>query len=117
MLQNLKKQLINLNKECLNIQDLITDGINRLKEIALNKSIFATSEEYIEMLIQGERQEQKEGYQIRIEGLQMLLKQKQTLREVYEKKNNKFNDITKFINESLTEEYKLDDPSSDCIMF
>ena len=36
---------------------------------------------------------------------------------MYEKKNNKFNDITKFINESLTEEYKLDDPSSDCIMF
>ena len=117
MLQNLKKELINLNKECLNIQDLITDGINRLKEIALNKSIFATSEEYIEMLIQGERQEQKEGYQIRIKGLQMLLKQKQTLIEVYEKKNNKFNDITKFINESLTEEYKLDDPFSNCIMF
>ena len=117
MLQNLKKELINLNKECLNIQDLITNGINRLKEIALNKSVFATSEEYIEMLIQGERQEQKEGYQIRIKGLQMLLKQKQTLREVYEKKNNKFNDITKFINESLTEEYKLDDPFSDCIMF
>ena len=56
----------------MNIQDLITNGINRLKEIALNKSVFSTSEEYIEILIQGERQEQKEGYQIRIEGLQML---------------------------------------------
>lgn len=117
MLQNLKKELITLNRECLNTQDLITEGINRLKEIALNKSVFATSEEYIEMLIQGERQEQKEGYQIRIEGLQMLLKQKQTLREVYEKKNKKFNDISKFINDSLTEEYKLDDPSSECLIF
>ena len=47
----------------------------------------------------------------------MLLKQKQTLREVYEKKNKKFNDISKFINDSLTEEYKLDDPSSECFIF
>ena len=117
MLQNLKDELINLNKECLSIQDLITEGINRLKEIALNKSVFATSEEYIEMLIQGERQEQKEGYQVRIEGLQMLLKQKKTLREVYEKKNNKFNDMKRFIDQSLTEEYKLNDPSSECIIF
>ena len=117
MLHNLKNELIMLNRECLNIQDLISEGINRLKEIALNKSVFATSEEYIEMLIQGERQEQREGYQIRIEGLQMLLKQKKTLREVYEKKNKKFNDITKFINDSLNQEYKLEDPSSECILF
>ena len=117
LLQNLKKELINLNKECLDTQELITEGINKLKEIALNKSVFSTSEEYIEMLIQGEKQEQKEGYQIRIEGLQMLLKQKQVLRDVYENKSKKFDDITKFINESLTNEYKLDDESSECLVF
>lgn len=117
MLQNLKKQLINLNKECLDTQELITEGINKLKEIALNKSVFSTSEEYIEMLIQGEKQEQKEGYQIRIEGLQMLLKQKQVLRDVYENKGKKFHDMNRFINDSLTNEYKLDDESSECLVF
>ena len=117
MLQNMKSELISLNKECLDTQDLITEGINRLKEIALNKSVFATSEEYIEMLIQGERQEQSEGYQIRIEGLQMLLKQKKLLRETYEKKNKKLQDINKFINDSLNQEYKLEDPQSECKIF
>lgn len=117
MLQNLKIELISLNKECLETQDLITEGINRLKEIALNKSVFATSEEYIEMLIQGEKQEHNEGYEVRIQGLQMLLKQKRILREVYEKKNKKLDDITKFINDSLNQEYKLDDPKSDCLIF
>ena len=62
MLQNMKSELISLNKECLDTQDLITEGINRLKKIALNKSVFATSEEYIEMLIQCEKQERNEGY-------------------------------------------------------
>ena len=38
---------------------------------------------------------------MRIEGLQMLLKQKRTLREVYEKKNKKLEDINKYINDSL----------------
>ena len=71
-----------LNKQCLDIQDLITSGINRLKEIALNKSVFATSEEYIDLLIQNERSECKEGYEIRIQGLQLLKKQKKTLREI-----------------------------------
>ena len=117
MLQNMKTELISLNKECLDTQDLITEGINRLKEIALNKSVFATSEEYIEMLIQGERQEHNPGYEIRIEGLQMLLKQKRMLREVYEKKNKKLDDINKFINDSLNEEYKLEDPHSECLVF
>ena len=108
MLHNLKLELISLNKECLDTQELITEGINRLKEIALNKSVFATSEEYIEMLIQGEKQEHNEGYEVRIQGLQMLLKQKRMLREVYEKKNKKLDDVTKFINDTLNQEYKLD---------
>ena len=69
------------------------------------------------MLIQGEKQERNEGYQMRIEGLQMLLKQKRTLREVYEKKNKKLEDINKFINDSLNEEYKLEDSHIDCTIF
>ena len=73
LLQGAKNELIALNRDCLDIQDLITKGINRLKEIALNKSVFATSEEYIDLLIQTERSECKEGYEIRIKGLNLLM--------------------------------------------
>ena len=113
-----KNDLIQLNKDCLEIQDLITKGINRIKEIALNKSVFATSEEYIDLLIQNEKSECKNGYEIRIEGLQLLKKQKQTLREIYEKKNSKLMDINKFIDENLEKEYKLNDVNCpDCKIF
>ena len=113
-----KNDLIKLNKDCLDIQDLITKGINRLKEIALNKSVFATSEEYIDLLIQNERSECKEGYEIRIQGLQLLKKQKKTLREIYEKKKRTLIDINKFIDDNLEKEYKLkDENSTDCNIF
>ncbi len=113
-----KNDLIQLNKDCLDIQDLITKGINRLKEIALNKSVFATSEEYIDLLIQNERSECKEGYEIRIQGLQLLKKQKKTLREIYERKNSTLIDINKFIDDNLEKEYKLkDENSTDCNIF
>ena len=33
------------------------------------------------------------------------------------KKNKKLDDVTKFINDTLNQEYKLDDPKSDCLIF
>ena len=113
-----KKDLIDLNMHCLDIQDLITKGINRLKEIALNKSVFATSEEYIDLLIQTEMSENKPGYEIRIEGLKLLKNQKRALREIYEKKNNQLIDINKFIDDNLEKEYKIKDlDDSECVIF
>ena len=113
-----KKDLIDLNMHCLDIQDLITNGINRLKEIALNKSVFATSEEYIDLLIQTEMSENKPGYEIRIEGLKLLKNQKKALREIYEKKNNQLIDINKFIDDNLEKEYKIKDlDDADCAIF
>ena len=97
---------------------MITSGINRLKEIALNKSVFATSEEYIDLLIQTERSENKPGYEIRIEGLQLLKKQKKSLREIYEKRNVQLTNINKFIDENLEKEYKIGDVNElDCCIF
>ena len=96
----------------------ITSGINRLKEIALNKSVFATSEEYIDLLIQTERSECKPGYEIRIEGLNLLKNQKKTLREIYERKNNQLQDINKFIDDNLEKAYKIGDINEmDCCIF
>ena len=48
ILQGLKKELININKECLNTYDLLSEDINRLKEIALYKRVFEISEANIE---------------------------------------------------------------------
>jgi len=118
LIQGAKNDLISLNKQCLEIQDLITHGINRLKEIALNKSVFATSEEYIDLLIQTEQSENKPGYEIRIEGLKLLKTQKKTLREIYEKRNNQLLDINKFIDDNLEKEYKIGDINElDCCIF
>ena len=118
LIQGAKRELIELNKYCLDIQDLITSGINRLKEIALNKSVFATSEEYIDLLIQTERSECKPGYEIRIEGLNLLKNQKKTLREIYERKNNQLININKFIDDNLEKEYKIGDINEiDCCIF
>lgn len=118
LIQGAKKDLIELNKHCLDIQDLITNGINRLKEIALNKSVFATSEEYIDLLIQTEQSENKPGYEIRIEGLKLLKNQKRVLREIYERKNNQLLNINKFIDENLENEYKIGDVNeTNCCIF
>ena len=35
-----KQDLINLNIECIDTHDLITKSINRLQQIALNKTVF-----------------------------------------------------------------------------
>lgn len=70
----------------MNIQDLIIEVINRLKEIELNKRDFESSEEYIELMIAKEKCEKTIGYVARIEGLQIIKKQKQLLREIFKKK-------------------------------
>jgi len=47
LLMGAKQDLINLNMECINTQDLITKSINRLQQIALNKTVFESSKEHI----------------------------------------------------------------------
>ena len=118
LIQGAKKDLIALNKHCLDIQDLITNGINRLKQIALNKSVFATSEEYIDLLIQTEQSENKPGYEVRIQGLKLLKNQKRVLREIYERRNAQLLDVNKFIDENLENEYKINDENdTNCLIF
>lgn len=99
-----KKDLVNLNMECINTQDLITKSINRLQEIALNKTVFESSEEHIDLLIETEKSEHKEGWKTRIEGLELLKQQKRMLREIYQGENQKMNQIKDFIEDSLKKE-------------
>ena len=67
-----KQDLTNFFVECINTQDLITKSINRLQQITLNKTVFESSEEYIELLIETEKSECKEGWKTRIEELKLL---------------------------------------------
>ena len=99
-----KQDLTNLNVECTNTQDLITKSINRLQQITLNKTVFESSEEYIELLIETEKSEHKKGWQTRIEGLELLKQQKKMLREIYKGENQMMNDMRKFIEDSLNKE-------------
>jgi GTP-binding protein EngB required for normal cell division len=112
-----KDDLINLNIECINTQDLITKTINRLQEIALQKTVFESSEEHIDLLIENEKSEHKEGWQTRIEGLELLKQQKKMLREIYHGENQKMNDMRKFIEDSLIKEKNLNDPKATCSIF
>jgi hypothetical protein len=47
LIQEAKKELIEIYKKCLDIQDLITKIINLLNEISLNKNVFGISDEDI----------------------------------------------------------------------
>ena len=102
-----KQDITNLNVECINTQYLITKSINRLQQITLSKTVFESSEEYIELLIETEKSEHKEGWQTRIEGLELLKQQKKMLREIYKGENQKMNDMRKFIEDSLNKEKNL----------
>ena len=91
------KMEYNINMECINIQNLIIKSINKLQKIALNKNIFETSEDYIELLIENEKFEFKNGWQKIIEELEHLKQLEKMIREIYKGENQKMNDMKKFI--------------------
>ena len=71
-LRTIKGQLISLNVECMETQRLMMDCINEIHKIALNKSVFSSVEEHIDELIILEKIEHREGWQERVEGLEIL---------------------------------------------
>ena len=85
--------------KCMNIQENIKDIINKIARIALNPNTL-NSEEYIELLIRSEKQEQKTGWQKRVDGLEAMKKQQKLLRQAFkgEMKNDEFE---KFKNELI----------------
>ena len=106
ILENIKNTIYLLNTECIDTQDKITKTINRLKQIALNKDILS-SEEHIELLIQSEKMEKKEGFIQRIEALELLKRQKILMRQAYQNKIPPMEDLKKFLNETYEKENKM----------
>ena len=103
LLMSAKNELINLNMECINIQDSIIKTFNNLQQIALNKTFFESSEELIES-IEIEKCEKREGWQKRIEGLEFVKQQNKVLREIYKGENQNMNNMKKFVEDLLTNE-------------
>ena len=81
----------------INIKNLITQSINILKKIALNKTVVEFSEESIESLIEFEKENRIIGWKIRVEELEAFKQQKKMVKEIYKGENQKMNYIRKFI--------------------
>lgn len=107
LLMGAKNDLIKLNLECISTQQEMMISVNRLKEIALNKTVYESVEEHIDELILNEKSEHKDGWQIRVQGLQVMKEQKKKLREISQGKNEDFDKIKKVIEDSISNEENL----------
>ena len=103
-----REELIKLNIELLETQENINNSINLLHEIALNKSVFESAEQHLDLLIEVEQSEHKPGWQSRIQYLYLLKEEKRILRECYQGKNQKMNDLRKFVEEEINKYCDID---------
>ena len=103
-----REELIKLNIECLQTQNDITESINLLRKIALNKSVFESAEEHIDLLIEVEKSEHKFGWQKRINSLNELKNQKKMLREIYKGENQTLNQIKEFVEKKINDYCDID---------
>jgi len=78
----LKNDISDLEKEN---QVTIVNSINKIKKIALNT--FLLDDEYIELLIENEKSEQKPGFKQRVEEMKRIKEQLKFMKEIYENKN------------------------------
>ena len=103
-----RDELIKLNIQCLETQEQINSSINLLHEIALNKSIFESAEQHIDLLIEVEQSEHKPGWQNRIHGLNALKAEKRMLRECYNGSNEQMNQIRNFVEKEINKYCDID---------
>ena len=68
---------------CLKLQEEVKKHIDKLKKIALNKSSFESSEDYINEIIITEKQEHKPGWEARVSSYEELKKKHKMIRDAY----------------------------------
>jgi len=107
-----KKDLIEIKTDCLKTQDEMIKSINLLYKKALNKSVFESAEEYIDLLIEEEKAEHKTGWQSRVDGLMLFKKEKKMLKEIYQGENQNFNQLKDFVEKIVDKYYEIDVNSS-----
>lgn len=69
--------------DCYYIQDEIRECIEKLKAEALYPNVNETSEEYIDMLIEAEKSEKKNGYKDRIKSLESLKQNNKLINQMF----------------------------------
>lgn len=107
--------------KCLKVQEEIKKSVDRLKQIGLNSNPLSQND-YIDLLIESEKNQRKPGWQGRIRGLEGLKNIHQTIKEAYESKNNKikkFSDFEEQYLKEMTKNYEKDyeKDNSNCSIF
>ena len=97
LFQGAKDELITINMDCLEYQELICKSVQKIEQIALNKTKFGSDEEFIDLLIEVEKSDHNPDWQKRINNLEMLKEEKKLLREIYQGTNKQMNQIKEFI--------------------
>ena len=96
-MEGLENYITKQNIELMETQEGMKNTINELKKIALNKDIFDSAEEQIDLYIENEKIEHKPGWQKRIEAFNILKKQKRKLKEIYNGDHMDANKIQSFM--------------------
>ena len=117
ILDGLEKDISNMNIELMNTQEEMKNTINELKKIALNKDLFDSAEQHIDLLIENEKFERKPGWQKRIEAYNILKRQKIKLKEIYNGEHPDANKIQKFIMKYNREEIKKKSKTEQCLIW
>ncbi|XP_056246295.1 uncharacterized protein LOC130178251 [Seriola aureovittata] len=71
LIERQEEEIVHLQDMIVSLMDQSADSITRLQEIALRPNPLTTPE-YIDLLIEGEKSEAKEGYQARIQSLEAM---------------------------------------------
>ena len=81
---------------CLQLQNIIKEAVDKLRGIALKKNVVESVSEYIDLMIQSEKDEKKAGYHERIHGLNDMKKQYDLLKQICNNdKNSNFSQVLK----------------------
>ena len=116
ILEGLEQDISRNNIELMQTQEEMKNTINELKKIALNKDVFDSAEQHIDLLIENEKFEQKKGWQKRIEAFNILKRQKIKLKEIYHGKHTDANKIQDFLKRFNREEIKKH-ADSGCLIY
>ena len=115
ILDGLEQEISKMNIELMQTQEEMKNTINELKKIALNKDVFDSAEQHIDLLIENEKYERKPGWQKRIEAFNILKRQKIRLKEIYHGQHNDANKIQSFVKKFNREEIRKH--SDGCFIF
>jgi len=118
ILNGLEQEISTQNIQLMQTQEEMKNTINDLKRIALNKDLFDSAEQHIDLLIENEKFERKPGWQSRIEAYNILKRQKIKLKEIYHGQHNDANKIRNFVKKFNKEELKKHVKSnSQCLIY